>query len=309
MSTVGHNGGPKPGNWVAIDRDMRFHPIVGFLNPDGTPKDGRPVSETDAWVDLVCEASWKDREVDNKGKMTLIERGQIMRSRSWLSKRWGWTQDKVRWWLDKLENSGMIRRSNPSANSPETTQNHTQKKPQRSAHYINVITLCNYNIYQTIGELDAHLRATSNPQSTPNQHPINTHNINKETKKQESLTDARERENRVEVNCEAFHLHFDGKSRKVPFSTIDLWAVNARMNDVQQARKIVQGVMEGWISDGKLPDKPADTLQRALTYRNIDLEVGDQRVKNERGRAQKQNASSRPAGDYSYSGNYVGKRL
>jgi predicted DNA-binding ArsR family transcriptional regulator len=278
---VNHNGGPKANNWVAIDRDMRFHPIVGFLNTDGTPRDGRPISETDAWVDLVCEAAWKDREVNNKGKVMIIERGQLMRARNWLSTRWGWSEDKVRWWLSKLEKAGMISRP--------LSQNHTQKKPQKSAHYINVITLCNYNIYQTLGELDAHLRTHHNTKSTPNQHPINTHNLNKETNKQDTLTDARvgAKPDGVEINCEAIHLHFAGKSKRIPFSTIDLWAFNARMNDTDRARKIVQGVMEGWIADGKLPDKPADTLQRALTYRHIDDEVGQSRIGNERKRGAK----------------------
>lgn len=290
----GHNGGPKANNWVAIDRDMRFHPIVGFLNPDGSPRDGRPLSETDAWVDMICEASWKDREVNNMGKVMLIERGQLMHARSWYARRWGWTQDKVRWWFAKLEKAGMVIRPH--------TQNHTQSKPRKNAHYINVITLCNYNIYQTLGELDAHLRNQSNTQSTPNQHP----EANKDTN---TLTDAGGRERRVEVNCKSMTLRWDGKAKEILFSTIDLWAHNARMYDQDRARGIVQGVMEGWVADGTMPEKPADTLQRALTYRHIDDEVGQSRIANERQKASAAPKTAKTQGNYSFSGEYIGKRL
>ena len=161
--------GPFGGNWLAISREIRFHPIVGFLKPDGTPKDGVTVNESNAWIDLLCEANWRDREVNNAGKVMLIERGQLMAARAWLSRRWGWSEDKVRWYLKKLENAGMI--------TPAKTQNHTQSNTQKKAHFANVITICNYKLYQTLRELEGLLNTQPNTQSTPNQHPHH----NKET--------------------------------------------------------------------------------------------------------------------------------
>jgi len=159
MSTLGHNSNTQASNWVAVHREMRFHPITGFLNPDGTPRKGILINEANAWLDLICEANWRDREVNNNGKVMLIERGQIMAARNWLAKRWGWTEDKVRWFVKKLENAGMI--------TLATKPDHTQSNTQRRAHFSNIITLCNYKIYQTIGELDTLLSAQSNTQSTP----------------------------------------------------------------------------------------------------------------------------------------------
>jgi len=184
MAEIGDNGGPTPGNWVAIDRDLRFHEIVGFLHTDGTPRNG-PISETDAWFDLICEANYKDRKVNNKGKVMLIERGQLMAGRAWLAKRWGWTENKVRWFFKKLEDAEMIARMLPQSRHTSSNQTNTQKR----AHYANVITLCNYNIYQTLKELDDHLANQLNDQSTTNQQP----HLNKETKITITTLDTRKR--------------------------------------------------------------------------------------------------------------------
>lgn len=184
MAEIGDNGGPTPGNWVAIDRDLRFHEIVGFLNTDGTPRNG-PISETDAWFDLICEANYKDRKVNNKGKVMLIERGQLMAGRAWLAKRWGWTENKVRWFFKKLEDAEMIARVTPQSRHNASNQTNTQKR----AHFANVITLCNYNIYQTLKELDDHLANQPNDQSTTNQQP----HLNKETKITITTLDTRSR--------------------------------------------------------------------------------------------------------------------
>lgn len=278
-AVMGGNGAPQAGNWVAIDRDVRFHPVVGFLDEDGTPRRGVVVCEMVAWLDLVMEANWRDREVNNKGKVMVIERGQLMAARNWLARRWGWSEDKVRWFFKKLATEGMITIPAPKTTQPVSV-NRAQSKPQRRAHFANVITICNYNTYQAACELDALLSTQTNTQSTPKQHPHH----NKETREQKPDI-ARAGEDRVEVNCEAIHLHFGGKSKTIPFSTIDLWAYNARMYDVERARKIVQGVMEGWVTDGKLPDKPSLEIQRRLKYGHIDDEVGQQRIANERRRA------------------------
>jgi hypothetical protein len=179
-AVMGGNGAPQSGNWVAVDRDVRFHPVVGFLDEDGTPRRGVVVCEMVAWLDLVMEANWRDREVNNKGKVMVIERGQLMAARNWLARRWGWSEDKVRWFFKKLATEGMITIPAPKTTQP-VSANRAQSKPQRRAHFANVITICNYNTYQAACELDALLSTQSNTQSTPKQHPHH----NKETREQE----------------------------------------------------------------------------------------------------------------------------
>lgn len=292
-ATIGHNE-PKNKDWIAVYRSLRTHPIVGFLQEDRqTVRKGVVVCESMAWIDLCMLANWKDLRENNQGQPVIVERGQLQGARNWLAARWGWTQDKVRWFLKKLHTDGMIALSAPTVTQEKrsknsvSTKNRTQSNTRKRAHYNNVITICNYDIYQTAVELEKEMSAQPNTQSTPNQPPINTHTVTREQDNSNSDVHARDR---VEVNCEALHLHFGGKSKRLPFSTIDLWAAAANM-PAEKARMLVQAKLEGWIVDGKLPPKPSDELQRSLRYAQLDTEVGRQRLKNEQDRGKPKSGS------------------
>ena len=150
--TIGHNGGPAMGagydfepvsrRWIAVATDMRFHHLVGCGQsvPPADPSRGA-WSRYEAWQDLICEAAWKQRSIINKGKTILLDRGQLMAARSWLAQRWNWTEKTVRTWISKLENETMI--------EIERGQQEGQQKQNLS----NVVTICNYDIYQTAREL------------------------------------------------------------------------------------------------------------------------------------------------------------
>jgi hypothetical protein len=284
MAGPGHNGGPKPNNWVAVDRDMRFHPVVGFLNKDGTPRKGVIVSETDAWFDLVCEANWRDREANNKGQVVLIERGQLIGAGAWLAQRWGWTRDKVRWFLKKLEAEHMITVSSPSEKKSETNQNRTQSNTQKRAHYANIITLCNYNLYQTLRELDAHLSTLSDTQSTPNQHPHHNKGTN-------TQTGARTHEEDwpagdfVKVNGAAIYVSLLGKRLKFEYAAIDQWAALG-MCKSDTARQIVEAEARGWVADQKWPDTPSRWLQKQIGNWRVHKAVAETRIENEKKRGE-----------------------
>lgn len=290
---VGHNSGYSAGNWIAISRDIRNHPIVGFGQPvkPANPKRGS-YSRAEAWLDLVMEANWLRRRETNKGKVIWIERGQLMGARSWLAMRWNWTESTVRVFLDALERDLMIDR------------NRSQSDGRNKGHFANVITICNYDVYQTLRELETLTEGRSDSQSVASQQPVDRQTLNNITKDSDSKKeDAQAKkpaaeDDRVEVNGEAIYLFFGGKKKRIPYSTIDLWAVNARMPDADRARRMVQGILEGWVADGKMPDKPSDTIQRALRYTHIDDEVGKQRLTNEQQRRGKPNEGVRKDDEY-----------
>lgn len=291
---IGDNGGPGADNWVAVDRDMRFHPVVGFLNKDGTLRKGVVVNEASAWFDLICEAHWRDREVNNKGLVTLVERGQLLGAGAWLAERWGWTRDKVRWFLKKLESEGMISVSSPKSRTEKNlsvNQIHTQSNAQRRAHYANVITICNYNVYQTLKELDAYLSTPSNTQSTPNQHPHlnNTErDIRARTRGQSDV--AWPNGDFVHANGEAIYVSLLGKRLKFEYAAIDQWAALG-MCKAETARQIVEAEARGWVSDQKWPDLPSRWLQSQISKWRVHKAVAEIRVENERKRGDR-----RPAG-------------
>lgn len=194
-ATIGDNSTSIRNNdWIAVYRNLRTHPIIGFLNSDGTRRKNAQVCQSMAWIDLCMEANWKDRHENNNGQLVLVERGQLQGGRKWLADRWGWTENQVRWFLKKLQDEGMIMVNRPkiTPKKPEkshsehtlTTTTVTTNRTTSSAHFVNVITVCNYNIYQAAYELYDMLNNQSNHQSnhqsTTNQPP----HSNKETNKQ-----------------------------------------------------------------------------------------------------------------------------
>jgi hypothetical protein len=139
---IGHNSGVNPGNWIAVSRDMRDHPIVGMGQPvqPANPERGS-YSRYEAWQDLLMEAQWKPFEVLNRGKTVTLKRGQLMAARSWLATRWNWSEKTVRVFITRLEEEFMVR--------SETLPS----KGQMKGRFSNILTVCNYDIYQTVYEL------------------------------------------------------------------------------------------------------------------------------------------------------------
>jgi hypothetical protein len=100
--------------------------------------DDRPYSPFEAWLWLISNAAWRPMQVlVRNGRATELvdlERGQLSYSRSFLCRAWRWTSDKtVRTFLGKLRQERMI--------VLQTGQLQT------------VITIRNYDIYQSVGDL------------------------------------------------------------------------------------------------------------------------------------------------------------
>lgn len=97
-------------------------------------KEAREFSECEAWLDLIQSARF---EATDKAYSELIggreisySRGQYPASISFLTKRWKWSDKKVRYFLAKLKKKGMITVDNKQG--------------------MNVITLCNYDEYNPV---------------------------------------------------------------------------------------------------------------------------------------------------------------
>lgn len=96
-------------------------------------KEARKFSECEAWLDLLQSARF---EATDKAYSELIggreiyySRGQYPASISFLMQRWGWSEKKVRLFLDKLKHREMI----------------TTDRKQG----MNVITICKYDEYNS----------------------------------------------------------------------------------------------------------------------------------------------------------------
>ena len=90
-----------------------------------------------AWLWLIANAAWKDHKTRTRGGIVEIKRGQVLAGLKFLADTWGWSIKRVRTFLGELEAEGMIERG------------------QTKNQYAAVVTICNYDKYQTPTETEA----------------------------------------------------------------------------------------------------------------------------------------------------------
>lgn len=132
--------------WISVHRDVRRHPVVGFGQPvpPADPKRGS-YSRNEAWTDLLMEAAYAAIEVMNKGRVVMLQRGQLMAAIGYFATRWNWTEKTVRGFFDRLQTHGMA------------VSNSGTSDGKSKGRFARVLSICNYDIYQTAKELEGML--------------------------------------------------------------------------------------------------------------------------------------------------------
>lgn len=113
--------GEKKTRWIRISVEMLEHSAFA----------GEPYSRRDAWLWLIANAAWKPKRIKHKGKMIVLERGQVLIGRAFLAETWGWSEQSVRTFVKFLVSETMLEIN------------------QSSGHFANVANICNYDKYQT----------------------------------------------------------------------------------------------------------------------------------------------------------------
>jgi hypothetical protein len=93
---------------------------------------GRPYSKREAWLDMFSNLA---NGVDRNG----FSRGEFSASKSFLAKRWLWSETSVRRFLVKLQEHGMISKQ---------LRNEISADPGAD-HQADRFNICNYETYQT----------------------------------------------------------------------------------------------------------------------------------------------------------------
>lgn len=101
--------------------------IARSLFYDAAFKD-QPFTEREAFMWLVMEASWKDREKRIDNRIISLKRGQLAASVRFMAEAWGWQKSTVDRFLQRLKNRDMIGTDSGTG--------------------VNVITICKYSHYQ-----------------------------------------------------------------------------------------------------------------------------------------------------------------
>ena len=87
--------------YVKLFRSLRDHWLwqdIGTYSP------------REAWLDLILESNWSPRKRLIAGELIMVDRGSLVASERWLSVRWKWSRNKVRKFLQNLEDDAMISR-------------------------------------------------------------------------------------------------------------------------------------------------------------------------------------------------------
>lgn len=82
-----------------------------------------------AWVDLLLLAKYKDGFFYKRDIMVNYKRGDVTEGIINLSKRWKWSRNKTQKFINDLEKEQQVK--------------------QHRSHVITIISVCNYNVYQT----------------------------------------------------------------------------------------------------------------------------------------------------------------
>ena len=130
-----------------------------------------PFTTREAWEWLIAEAFWKDGRTRAGKFVVTVQRGQLCASVRHLARCWQWTNAKVERFLRRLKTETMI----------ET----------RSETGISVITICNYNKFQTFtgdGEAASETRSATVPRQQRDKKELNQEDYtNKDSEESFSL--------------------------------------------------------------------------------------------------------------------------
>lgn len=124
----------------------------------------KPFSKGQAWVDMILLANHTENKVPYNDKVTVISRGEFIRSERFLAMRWGWSKASVHRFLILLKNDSMIDiKSNQKANQ---------------------ISILNYNEYQ---EMRTKKEPKVNQKRTKSEPVVNLNNNEEECIKNDNI--------------------------------------------------------------------------------------------------------------------------
>lgn len=145
--------GSDRARWVRTSVEMLDHPILNV----------GPYSRRDAWLWLIAHAAWRDKRVNHKGRPLDLKRGQVLVGRAFLAETWGWGEKQVRIFLELLVADNML------------------EKGQSNGHFANVVTICNYDKYQSVDHDEKPVQGPEQGQSAASAGPEQGQTLTKDT--------------------------------------------------------------------------------------------------------------------------------
>ena len=111
--------------YIKISRAILNHPALN--------KRDRTYCEIGAWLWILLEASFAERDFTIGTQTVRLQRGEFCHSVSYMAEAWGWSHPKTRHYLDKLVKFDSILLLKPGG---------------KSADFPNIVKVLNYDDYQ-----------------------------------------------------------------------------------------------------------------------------------------------------------------
>jgi hypothetical protein len=151
---TGIAGGTVDG-WIKLHRRLTHNPIWTQ----------EPFTRGQAWVDLLLLANHAEKYIRVRGRRVPVKRGQVGWSEVKLAERWQWSRGKVRRFLKELKMDQQIEQQKNNATT--------------------LITIINYDAYQSDGTVDETADGQQTVQQTdsrryPNKNDKNDKNVQEE---------------------------------------------------------------------------------------------------------------------------------
>lgn len=184
-----------------------------------------PFTKAQAWIDLIFLANYKDSMFFKRGIEVNVPRGSLAWGEIALAKKWAWSKNKVRRFLEWLETKQQIE--------------------QQKSHVITVIKIVNYEGYQGNGTTND---TTERQQKVQQKDTSNKRKEKKEVKEEEENTYIVEI---VDYLNDATGKNFKSSSKK----TAGL--IKARMKDgfsVSDIRLVIDKKVSAWGDDEKMSE-------------------------------------------------------
>lgn len=144
-------GGEKVEGWISLHRKIQSNIVW----------QDKPFSKGQAWIDLLLTVNYEDRKILLGNQLILVKRGSTITSIRKLGEKWGWSNSKVRAFLELLQADQML-----------TYVSDTKK---------TVITIEKYSDYQSQGNTETQQKEHQNTTKASPKHTNN--NINNTNKK------------------------------------------------------------------------------------------------------------------------------
>lgn len=195
--------------WISLNRELMSHWVWDC-----------EFSAGQAWVDLLLYANHSHAKLMIKGQLIELSRGQQARSELTISKAWKWSRNKVRRFLKNLEKDGMIE--------------------LKSGHLTTVITICNYDSFQSNDTTVETTKGQQSKQLKDNSRNTNN-NVNNENNENNTLDQSKIARDELESSSfEYWWAKYPKKmAKKVVFKS---WSKVIKKMDEQTVRDLTNHI-------------------------------------------------------------------